>query len=94
MSFLCSRSNDDLSLSLPSRKDLSKSFAQLSLPGCLELSSKVVEANGIKITSDTVENDDNDVDDDSSTSIPTSSVLVVVAKTIVKAYTQFGPLQV
>jgi hypothetical protein len=60
------------------------------------LSSKTVDTNGTKFSTDNVDNDaENDVDnDDSSASLATSNVLVVVAKTPIKAFTQFGPLQV
>ena len=77
---------------IPSRKDLSKSFAQLSLPTCLEISSKAVEGHKLE------EDDDiGDKDEDTTTAlatISTSNVIVVVAKAPIKAYTQFGPLQV
>jgi hypothetical protein len=68
------RSDDEFGVTLPSRKDLSKSFAQLSLPNVLEFSTKTVDKS-----------------EESSTS---TSSLVVIARTQIKAYTQFGPLQV
>ena len=66
---------------VPCRTDLSKSFAQLSLPTILELSSIVTDTIVI------------DKSDDLKATDSTSS-LVVIAKTIIKAFTQFGPLQV
>ena len=75
---------------------MSKSFAQLSLPTCLEISSKAVADNSklsVATEADADKDDDADVDV-AVAAVTTSNVLVVVAKAPIKAYTQFGPLQV